>query len=520
MEYPASRNLREGNHLEAKRAKGGVPESTWETYSAFANTNGGLIILGASEEKDGTIVYSGVMNPDQLVKKFWDAVNNPSKVSANILTADAVRVDEVNGCSIVCIEVPRAERHVKPIYIRGNRETGTYRRNGEGDYHCSPDEILAMIRDASNTPLDDAVLAEFSLKALSEESVSRYRSNLAAVRPNHPWLNLEYEEFLVKLNAAGRLAGDTELHPTRAGLLMFGFENEIVKEYTNYFLDYREASTKARWSDRIVSNDGTWSGNIFDFWSEALPRLSSSLKRPFALGNDLRRIEDTEMHAAIREAFVNALIHADYHGRRGIVALRHEGRIEVSNPGTSLVALDVVKAGGVSEARNPTLMKMFGLISACEHVGSGFDVMRNAAEAAGAIPPEIKESFDPDRVEVTLHVGQLAVLYPGEGVFPSENLMPGFNYVYDPPRSESQRENSATPPLPGALPIGISRSALSHDLTKIVEMARDQGSFTRKDVEKILGCGATKAKGLIGDLLDLGLINIEGTARGTRYLLS
>ena len=76
--------LRENGQLEAKRAKGGVPESIWETYSAFANTNGGLIILGAEEGPKGEVEYVGVPNPEQLVKKFWDGVHNPSKVSANI----------------------------------------------------------------------------------------------------------------------------------------------------------------------------------------------------------------------------------------------------------------------------------------------------------------------------------------------------------------------------------------------------------------------------------------------------
>ncbi len=281
-----------------------------------------------------------------------------------------------------------------------------------------------MLRDASNEPFDDAPLKEFTLDALSRDTVDRYRMAVTSVRPNHPWLNLENEDFLVKLNAIKRVDGEGPWRPTRAGLLMFGFENEILQEYAHYFLDYREMDEGSRWADRITSQDGTWTGNVFDFWSEVLPRLTAVLKRPFALGANLQRIEDTDMHAALREAFVNALVHADYYGRRGIVVLRHADRIEVSNPGSSRVALDVVRAGGVSDARNPTLMRMFGLISACERAGSGFDVMKNAAAMADALPPVITESYNPDRVEATLHLGRLSALSPNERIHPSRSPIP------------------------------------------------------------------------------------------------
>ena len=78
-------SFREGNRFEAKLAKGGFPKSLWETYSSFANTDGGLILLGVKENRDHTFTIEGVENPERMEKLFWDNVNNKNVVNINIL---------------------------------------------------------------------------------------------------------------------------------------------------------------------------------------------------------------------------------------------------------------------------------------------------------------------------------------------------------------------------------------------------------------------------------------------------
>lgn len=508
MKKDQFRGQREGNRLEAKLAKGGVPSSVWETYSAFANTEGGTIVLGVRETTEGTLEIEGLPDPEGLRKKFWGGVNNPSKVSANILTNEDVSLIEDNGKTYLQICVPRAPRQLRPVYVAGDQARGTYRRNGEGDYHCSPDEILSMVRDASPSPLDALVLEDFGLDALDMDAVERFRATMEAVRPGHPWSSLGPEDLLLKLNAAGRVGGEGMLHPTRAGLLMFGYEYEIVREYPEYFLDYREMGESARWLDRVVSNDGTWSGGVFDFWSKVLPRLSAGVKRPFALSESLQRVEDTEMHAAVREAFVNGLVHSDYYGRRGVVARRFPDRIEIENPGSLRIALDVMLAGGVSDARNPTLMKMFGLINACEKAGSGFDVMKRAALSAQAPMPAAEENFNPDRVAVTVYLGDAASEQPYSPASPK--AMTGNVELQTPPTEK---------PIHAEVP-GVEFGGCSEEERRVLVMASEQGEFYRRDVERVLDCGPTKAKAIVGALLDKGLVSPKGGGRSTRYVLA
>lgn len=66
------KNLKENNLIELKNAKGGLPKSLWESYSAFANTNGGTIILGIEELKNNIFVSSKLTEAEveNLQKQF------------------------------------------------------------------------------------------------------------------------------------------------------------------------------------------------------------------------------------------------------------------------------------------------------------------------------------------------------------------------------------------------------------------------------------------------------------------
>ncbi|MBO5659919.1 MAG: AAA family ATPase, partial [Bacteroidaceae bacterium] len=141
-----------------------------------------------------------------------------------------VQIVEVGDCRIIEIFVPRAERSVKPVYIDGNPMTGTYRRNGEGDYHCTQDAVRAMLRDAATQTQDTLLIEQMDLSVFDYDSVHRYRNRLRNHRPGHVWDELDDVTFLYRLGAVGR-GEDGMMHPTVAGLLMFGFEYEIVKHF-------------------------------------------------------------------------------------------------------------------------------------------------------------------------------------------------------------------------------------------------------------------------------------------------
>lgn len=312
---------RENNRIEAKTALGGFPRSIWETYSAFANTLGGIILLGVTEKKDHSLETVDLPDPDRLIKEFWDTVNNPSKVSINLLSNKDVYPLTVDGKRIVVINVPRADRGFRPVYIDGN-PLNTYRRNGEGDYKCTKEEYQAMVRDASVKTQDMLVLYEMDLSVFHTDSIRSFRQRMKLARPGHVWEQHSDELFLEKIGAV-EIGEDGRRHPTAAGLLMFGNERDILREYNNYFLDYQEQyDPQNRWTDRIISSSGDWSGNVYDFYFRVYNRLQQDIKTPFKLEGG-SRVDDTPVHQALREALANCLVNADYYGRRGVVIIKN-----------------------------------------------------------------------------------------------------------------------------------------------------------------------------------------------------
>ena len=93
-----------------------------------------------------------------------------------------------------------------------------------------------MIRDASAASADMRILEEMELSGCNADSIREYRRRMKKSRPGHVWEALTDDEFLMKMGAAG-VGEDGKIHPTSAGLLMFGYEYDIVRVFPDYFLD-------------------------------------------------------------------------------------------------------------------------------------------------------------------------------------------------------------------------------------------------------------------------------------------
>ena len=195
--------LKYGEHitLECKKAEGRIPKSIWETYSAFANTNGGTIVLGVEEDLhadnwDDRFCVLGVRNPENIVKDFWNTINS-DKVNVCILKDENVQIIEYDEqINIVVIQVPQAAYNIKPVYINGNVYKGTFKRNFEGDYHCEEGEVKAMIRDANEDGNDGNIVEYYTMDDIDVATLKSFRNEFENRNIGHFYNQLDDKEFL------------------------------------------------------------------------------------------------------------------------------------------------------------------------------------------------------------------------------------------------------------------------------------------------------------------------------------
>ena len=267
--------------------------------------------------------YPESIQKSRALQSLYDNVGEDEELALKFLKDDDVETFSVAGTDdvIMVIWVPGAKREQKPVYINDDLFGGTFRRNWEGDYHCTRLQIKTMLRDQADETMDMEVL-----------------------------------------------------------------ENP---------------DTVIRWTDRLQSSSGEWSGNVFDFYFRVYNKITKDIKVPFRMEGGFR-VDDTPVHRALREALANCMINTDFYGKYGVLIVKEEDKIVFENPGYIRLGKEQMRRGGKSDPRNKSLMKMFNLIDIGEHAGSGVPNIFNVWEDEGWEEPDIKESFDPDRTSLIL----------------------------------------------------------------------------------------------------------------------
>ncbi len=514
-------------NIEIKDARKGLPGSLWESISAFANTHGGTIILGVVGNRDHTFEIVGLPDPQKTIKGFWDEMNRPQRINRNILNDEDVAIATASDKKLIVINVNEANKEDKPIFINGNATTGTFKRKASGDYVCSESEIKALVFEGDPEKKDRRVIESLDMDAINMDTLHDYRITFKNLSPDHSWTRMNDSEFMHQIRIVGR-GKDGLLHPTYAGLLMFGKGNDILDYFPGFQLDYKEIRNgDERWSDRLESSMDDRCENIYDFFSRAYDRIKKTLRNPFKM-DGIFRVDDTDVHKAVREAMVNCFSNADYTLDGGVVIVKRDYEISFANPGLFRIPQEDALIGGTSSPRNPTILKYFGFIKLGERTGSGIPMIYRTCKGEGWDKPVIEERKEPWRTIVTIRMYKTPETDNNINEYNKTN---GANESNE--YSESNEANGANEPQNGGNAYSeititdVKADADSNEKkisakqrSAIVDFISNNGECAASDIKALLGVNSSRARKVLSDMVQDGILSCIGSNKNRRYVIS
>lgn len=411
----AALSQHEGTTLEFKESKEHLSKEFWKTYSSFANTHGGLVLFGIGEDDEKNAVVIGVSDPDVQRTELFSTLSNPNKVSVDLIHSDDVQVFTIQGKSVLAVYVHEAQLNQKPVYLNGSLSS-TFIRKHETDCRASREELSAMLRNQSDD-LDSELLNGYSIDDLDMTSIANYQARLSNRYPERNFPSMSPFDFLRNI---GVFQIDHNDHSTPkltlGGLLFFGKYNSIRDRIHHYFVDFQDKrGTGERWTDRVHSGDLAFPNmNLFNYYAIVMDKLLASINRPFMLDDKMERKSYADLGIALREAFVNMIVHADYlSDSTSLIVEIHNPYYLFINPGIMKIPADSFFKGANSRPRNHILVQLFSQMGAAERAGSGSQKIRDVVEKNDFKVPDIQTSLE--KTTFKLWVATVIDVTPGLG---------------------------------------------------------------------------------------------------------
>ena len=393
--------------VEVKESATTLSRDVWETVSAFANTAGGIIVLGVSERAGFVPVESfeteKVLN--QFVAGMGDAGGRGKLANPPKYTIERV---ELRGTVVLVITIEELDPSSKPCYvIERGAQGGSYKRIDDKDVPLSSTEVLALSSYERTSPSDRDAVPGAVAGDLDEALVDRTIERAFSLAPRAMHGATDKKTKLERLNFL-----DSQGNVTKAGLLVAGaypqqFYPKLFIDMAVYAGTQKGAAGSLRFMDRTICE-----GTLGEMISDAVAAVAKNLRRTSMI-KGVSRVDSLEIpEEVLREAIANAVIHREYGDQfcgQSIAVDVFDDRIEVTNPGglyggkTRENLFD-----GSSRCRNATLVKLMSLAplpdgvgSPAEGNGSGIPMMLDAMRAQGLAEPLFCPGFD--RFKVVLY---------------------------------------------------------------------------------------------------------------------
>lgn len=357
----------EGKTLEFKRDLSS-PAPALRSLVAFANAAGGRLVIGV-EDRTRTVV--GVEAPLDLEERLANLIAD--SIEPRLLPE--IEIVPWRKTQVVVVTVHPSNS--TPHYLKSDGPSkGTYVRLGSTNREADAVLIAELARRTVTQTFDERAIPELSSEAIDFAAASQSFADRRPLR----------RQDLEALGLLSRHQGRAV--PTVGGLLLFG------KKRLSRFPDAWIQAGRFAGTDRTRLVDRA---ELTDYPVIALEQAVSFVERNTALGMSIGRLQRRDAPAvppaALREALVNAVVHADYALRGAPIRIAiFDDRVEVENPGILLPGLTIEDLReGVSRARNRVLARVFKELGLIEQWGTGVQRMVAACTGAGLPEPEFRE---------------------------------------------------------------------------------------------------------------------------------
>ena len=347
----------EGYLIEFKES---MSDSLAKEMVAFANSSGGRIFLGVSDEG----MVKGVNITNRLRSQVQD-------IARKCDPPVSITLDEL--ANVLIIEV--REGTDKPYTCKD----GFFIRTGPSSQKMRRDEIIDYFNHEGKIRFDEQFCMDF--KYPDDFSEERFQSYLQQCKITS---NLSREQILTNLGVAQRQAG--RLLMKNAGVLMF------AREPTRFYFHAMITCVRFRGKTKThIIDRKDFSEDIITNVDNAMKWLKTYIPLRYEIGGGkLQRDEIPELpYDALREALLNSVIHRDYFEKGAVTMVEfYDDRVHILNPGGLVKGILPEEFGLTSISRNPFLQGLFHRADLVERIGSGIGRMRDEMKAAGLSEPE------------------------------------------------------------------------------------------------------------------------------------
>ena len=473
-----------------------------KTVIAFANGKGGRLIFGVEDQTRRVV---GI--PEETVFQEMDAIANAISDSCEPIIIPDIYLQTVEGKTIIVAEISPGRQ--RPYYIKADGVTdGVYIRISGTSRKADRTVARELYYESEGRSYDSVIRTDLEI---SEEDIQKLCTQMKEVALSNS--KNESQRQAVKDVTKNVLlnwgvlaeAGDGSIHPTNAYIFLTGQDAFLSKIQCGMF----KGTTRAVFVDKRDYGGPLWE-QIEEAFRFALRNIHLGAKIEGIYRKDIYELPPD----SIRELIINAVMNCSFLQPSHIQVAIYDDRLEITSPGGLMPGVTVNRMKeGYSQIRNRALAHAFSYMNLIEGWGTGIPRLLREMKEYGLPEPEFVD------MEIALRIN----LYRSSKI---ENLF-GENM-----ENQYRVETKSAGLMPdqcqnnaGSVPdyfekCRIEKNFQSKQQEAIYNFIEKNGQIVTAEVEELLGVKQRRARKILKEMVEGGLLRKKGAAKNTHYMLT